>query len=74
MSAGLHERRFKTSDPELKPGSRLCRICLRIVVLESGYIETTPMFVYVRCPHCRKSFPIRHSDIETVPGCSSLTS
>jgi hypothetical protein len=59
-----HERRFKTSDPELKPGSRLCRLCFTVVVLEPAFIETTPMHVYVCCPHCGRSFPIRHSDVE----------
>jgi hypothetical protein len=74
MSVEFHERRFKASDPDLKPGSRLCRLCFRIVDLEPGHIETTPMYVYVRCPHCENSFPIRHSDIETVPGCQAPVS
>jgi hypothetical protein len=52
----------------LKPGSRLCRICLRVVVLAPEQIERTPMHVYVRCPHCEHSFPIRHSDLEAILG------
>lgn len=56
------ERRFKTTDP-MTPGSRLCRVCLRVVVLEPGYIETTDQYVYVRCPHCGGSFPVRRSDV-----------
>jgi hypothetical protein len=50
----------------MKPGSRLCRVCLDVVVLELGQIETTIQHVYVRCPHCGGSFPIRHSDAEAV--------
>ncbi len=61
--ARLHDRRFRTSDPQLKPGSRLCRICLQVVEVEPDLIETTPMHVYLRCPHCSCSFPIRHSDV-----------
>jgi len=58
-----HERRFKLSDPDLKPGTRLCRLCFTVIVLEPQYIETTDTLVYVCCPHCERSFPIRRSDI-----------
>ena len=64
----LHDRRFRASDPALKPGSRLCRVCARVVVLAPDQIETTEVHVYVRCPHCGGSFPIRHSDVETFFG------
>jgi hypothetical protein len=58
------ERRFKTSDLDLKPGTRLCQLCYTVVVLEPEYIETTATHTYCRCPHCKNSFPIRHDDIE----------
>jgi hypothetical protein len=64
--ASVRERRFHTSDPSLEPGTRLCRVCFRIVDLEPEYLETTDMYVYVRCPHCGCSFPIRHSDAEAL--------
>lgn len=64
----LLERRFRTSVPGLEPGSRICRVCLRILVVEPEYIETTALHVYVRCPHCDCSFPIRHSDVEIFHG------
>ncbi|HVC69821.1 MAG TPA: WXG100 family type VII secretion target [Acidimicrobiales bacterium] len=63
ISTRVLERRFKTSDPALKPGSRLCRLCFTVVVIEPEYIETTATHVYVCCPHCGRSFPIRHNDI-----------
>ena len=58
-----HERRFKLSDPALKPGTRLCRLCFTVIVLEPEYIDATDTLVYVRCPHCERSFPIRRSDV-----------
>ena len=61
-----HERRFKTSDPALKPGTRLCRLCFTVVILEPQYIETTDTHVYICCPHCSGSFPVRHSDVEAL--------
>ena len=63
--ARLHERRFRTVGNSLKPDSRLCRLCLRVIVLEPEYIEMTELYIYLRCPHCRGSFPIRRSDLET---------
>jgi hypothetical protein len=66
--ARSHDRRARMVHASLKPGSRLCRLCLRVVVLEPEYIEMTDQYVYVRCPHCRGSFPIRHSDIEMFLG------
>lgn len=65
--ARVHERRFRTWDPDLKSGSRPCRLCLRVVAIDPGCIEATEVHVYVRCPHCGGSFPIRHSDIELHP-------
>lgn len=62
--ARLHDRRFRTVQASLKPGSRLCRLCLRVVVLEPEYIEMTELYIYLRCPYCRGSFPIRRSDLE----------
>ncbi len=60
------ERRFKAVDPNLKPGTRLCRLCFTVVALEPEYIETTETHVYVCCPYCGRSFPIRHSDVEAL--------
>jgi hypothetical protein len=60
------ERRFKMSDPAVRPGSRLCRLCFTVVVIEPEYIETTDMHVYLCCPNCGQSFPIRHSDSEAL--------
>jgi WXG100 family type VII secretion target len=57
------ERRFKTSDPALKPGTRLCRLCFTVVSLEPDLIEKTATHDYVRCPHCGNSFPVRHEDV-----------
>jgi hypothetical protein len=62
------ERRFRPWDPDLKPGSMPCRLCLRIVAPGSESIETTDLHVYVRCPECGNSFPIRHSDVPTLAG------
>ncbi len=58
-----HERRFKLTDPALKPGTRLCRLCFTVIVLKPEYIETSETLVYVTCPHCERSFPIRRSDV-----------
>jgi WXG100 family type VII secretion target len=58
------ERRFKTSDPALRPGARLCRLCFTVVSLEPGLIEKTATHDYVRCPHCGNSFPVRHGDCD----------
>jgi len=64
----LQERRYRASDPALREGARPCRVCLRIVDLEPGFIETTAQHVYVRCPHCGGSFPVRHSDVDALLG------
>ena len=61
--ARVHERRFRSWDPGLTPGSRPCRVCLKVMVVDPAGIETTDLHVYARCPHCSCSFPIRHSDI-----------
>jgi len=63
--SGLRDRRFRTASPSVTPE---CRLCWRIVVLEPQYIEATEQHVYVRCPHCGGSFPIRHSDYEAFAG------
>ncbi len=59
------ERRFRLTDP-MRPGTRLCRVCLEVIVLEPGFIETTSQYVYVRCPHCGGSFPVRYSDVQAL--------
>jgi WXG100 family type VII secretion target len=66
LEGKTRERRFKTSDPAVRPGSRLCRLCFTVVAIEPEYIETTDMHVYLCCPNCGQSFPIRHSDAEAV--------
>jgi DNA-directed RNA polymerase subunit RPC12/RpoP len=63
--ARLRERRFRLSAPSRVPE---CRLCWRTVILAPERIEATEQHVYVRCPHCGGSFPIRHSDIEAFPG------
>jgi hypothetical protein len=63
--ARLNDRRFRTPHASLMPDSRLCRLCLRVIVLEPEYIEMTELYIYLRCPYCRGSFPIRRSDLET---------
>ena len=62
----VRERRFKTSDPAMRPGTRLCRLCFTVVVIEPQYIETTETHTYLCCPYCGHSFPIRHSDSEAL--------
>lgn len=62
--SGLRERRFRAATSPLTPE---CRLCWRTVVLEPRHIETTEQHVYVRCPHCLGSFPIRHSDAQSFP-------
>lgn len=63
-NSGLLERRFRVAGSSLTPE---CRLCWRTVVLEPEYVEATEQHVYVRCPHCTGSFPIRHSDVATFP-------
>jgi Zn finger protein HypA/HybF involved in hydrogenase expression len=63
--ARLQERRFRAAAPSARCE---CRLCWRSVGLEPERIEATEQHVYVRCPHCGGSFPIRHSDIETFLG------
>jgi phage terminase large subunit GpA-like protein len=63
--SGLGDRRFRTASPSSTPE---CRLCWRTVVLEREHIEATEQHVYVRCPHCGGSFPIRHSDLEAFLG------
>jgi len=62
---GQSDRRFRAAAP---PRTRECRLCWRIVILEPQHIEATDQHVYVRCPHCGGSFPIRHSDFEASLG------
>ena len=59
----LHDRRFRVSVPWLRPE---CRLCWHTVDLKPEHVEATHQHVYVRCPNCGGSFPIRHSDIETL--------
>jgi WXG100 family type VII secretion target len=66
LEGKVRERRFKTSESGVRPGSRLCRLCFTVVVIEPEYIETTDMHVYLCCPNCGQSFPIRHSDSEAL--------
>jgi WXG100 family type VII secretion target len=61
------DRRFKTSDPSLEPGTRICQGCFTVVVIDPEHIETTATHTYFRCPNCGNSFPVRNSDIETSP-------
>jgi hypothetical protein len=63
--SGLGDRRFRAASPSLTPE---CRLCWRTVVLEPQHVEATEQHVYVRCPHCRGSFPIRHTDFEAFLG------
>ncbi len=63
--SGLGNRRFRPSVPSLTPA---CRLCWRTVVLEPRHVEVTDQHVYVRCPHCGGSFPIRHSDVQAFFG------
>lgn len=62
--ARLHDRRLRIQQTSLDPRSRLCRLCWRVVVIEPEFIEMADQFVYVRCPHCTGSFPIRQGDVE----------
>jgi len=61
----LRDRRFRAAVPG--PTAQ-CRLCWKTFALEPQHIETTDQHVYVRCPSCQGSFPIRHSDIESLPG------
>jgi DNA-directed RNA polymerase subunit RPC12/RpoP len=63
--SGLRERRFRAATTSL---THECRLCWRPVVLEARCIEVTDQHIYVRCPHCSGSFPIRHSDVGALPG------
>ena len=63
--SGLGDRRYRPSPPSL---THECRLCWRTVVLEPKDVETTQQHVYVRCPKCRGSFPIRHSDLDAFLG------
>ncbi len=63
--ARLRERRFRTGPPRLRPE---CRLCWRSIDLAPGDVEVTQQHVYVRCPHCGGSFPIRHSDMDSFLG------
>jgi len=63
--SGLGDRRFRAATPSL---AHECRLCWRTVVLEPQDIEVTEQHVYVRCPKCGGSFPIRHSDLDAFLG------
>ena len=63
MSGGeTNERRTR----HLSPHVRVCRLCWQMIEVDRRYIEVTDVHVYVRCGHCRGSFPIRHSDVEAL--------
>lgn len=68
------DRRFRGWDSSVAPGTRPCRICMRIVTLDPAQIERTYLHVYARCPECEVSFPIRHSDVALVAGQETLVS
>ena len=63
--SGQGDRRFKIAAPSL---THLCRLCWRTVVLDPEDIEMTELHVYVRCPKCGGSFPIRHTDLDAFLG------
>jgi len=65
LGSPVSERRIKV-DPDLAPGTRLCRLCFTIVALEPAYIEVTDMYLCVRCPHCGHAFPIRRGDVDAI--------
>jgi Zn finger protein HypA/HybF involved in hydrogenase expression len=67
---GPSDRRFRAKAPSLTPE---CRLCWRTVVLDPQHVEVTDQHVYVRCPHCGGSFPIRHSDTAGMPGYEAST-
>ena len=64
--ARLRDRRFRATRSSLE--HQECRLCWRAVVVAPEHVETTDLHVYVRCPHCGGSFPIRHSDTEGFAG------
>jgi uncharacterized C2H2 Zn-finger protein len=57
----LRDRRFRPPSPLSTP---TCRLCWRAIDLERGVMEPTEGHVYLRCPHCGGSFPIRSSDYQ----------
>jgi hypothetical protein len=71
--SNLRDRRFRSWDPSLQAGTRPCRVCLRVVAVGRDAVETTLLHVYARCPECGGSFPIRHSDVEALPGATDAT-
>ncbi len=68
--SGLRERRFRAATTSL---THECRLCWRPLVLEPHLIEATDQHIYLRCPHCMGSFPIRHSDLGALPGFEGST-
>jgi len=68
-NANVGERRFRPPVPRLSPE---CRLCWRTLALEHRLIETTEVHVYVRCPHCGGSFPIRRSDVQAFAEAQTL--
>ncbi len=40
-----------------------CRLCFRPIEWSTEHLEYEEVHVYYRCPECRGSFPIRHSDV-----------
>lgn len=39
-----------------------CRLCWKPITIEARHIEEDPPHVYLHCPNCGHSFPIRGSD------------
>ena len=60
--AELPERRRREATAHV----RFCRLCWRPVEVDGRYLEVTEQHVYAHCGHCGGSFPIRHSDLETL--------
>jgi hypothetical protein len=63
--SGVGNRRFR---PAVSSRTPECRLCWRVIALELHHVEVTEQHVYVRCPHCGGSFPIRHSDADAFFG------
>jgi len=60
-NAGPGERR---SREPAQASSSSCRLCWRTIHLTREHLEVTERHVYVRCPNCGGSFPIRHQDLD----------
>jgi DNA-directed RNA polymerase subunit RPC12/RpoP len=54
-------RRVKASKALLR-----CRVCWRPITIEPPCIEVESLHVYLRCPNCGHSFPIRREDVQAI--------